>query len=81
MVKETVLEKIERYKLRADLFLKEKTKAFIIDARDDWHFCYITNINENNIEVAEFTGKLAGRNNVINWIDILKFEEFREEVQ
>ncbi len=78
MVTETVTEKIERFKLRADLFLKENTKSFIVDARDDWHFCYITKINENNIEVAEFTGKLAGQESVINWVDIIKFDEFRE---
>lgn len=78
MVMETLTEKIERYKLRAELFLKKNTKAFIVDARDDYHFCYIINIGEDEIEVTEFTGKLAGRNSFINWVDILKFEEFRD---
>lgn len=78
MVMETVLEKIERFKIRAELFLKENTKAFIIDTREDWHFCYISEISEDKIEVIEFTGKLAGQKNIINWVDILKFEEFRE---
>ncbi len=81
MVKETVLEKIERYKLRAKLFLKENTKAFIVDNREDWHFCYITYINEDKVEVVEFTGKLVGQKNIINWVDVLKFEEFREGVR
>jgi len=78
MVMEKVTEQIERFKLRADLFLRKETKSFIIDARDDWHFCYITKINKDNLEVSEFTGKLAGQENIINWVDIIKFEEFRE---
>ena len=78
MVMEKISEQIERFKLRAELFLKENTKAFIIDARDDWHFCHISEVNENNIKVIEFTGKLKGQENFINWIDIIKFEEFRE---
>ncbi len=75
---EKIKENIERFKLRADLFLRENTKAFIIDARDNWHFCYIEKISEDKVEVVEFSGKLAGQNNIINWIDVLKFEEFRE---
>lgn len=75
---EMIKEQIERFKLRATLFFKNDTKAFIIDASDNWHFCYIKNINEDNIEVKEFSGKLTGQINFINWIDIIKFEEFRE---
>lgn len=78
MAMETIKENIERFKLRADLFLRENTKSFIIDARDNWHFCYIKKLSEDKIEVSEFSGKLTGQNNIINWIDIIKFEEFRE---
>lgn len=78
MTMNMIMENIERFKLRAALFLKENTKAFIIDSNDSWHFCYITKINEDKIKVLEFSGKLAGQDNVINWIDIIKFEEFRE---
>lgn len=81
MTMETIMESIERFKLRAALFLEENTKAFIIDSTDNWHFCYITKISENRIEVLEFSGKNAGRNNIINWVDIMKFEEFRERVE
>ena len=78
MAMETIKENIERFKLRAELFLKNNTKSFIIDAKDNWHFCYIKILDEDKVEVSEFSGKLAGQNNVINWIDIIKFEEFRE---
>lgn len=78
MVMETILEKIDRFKLRAALFLKENTKAFIVDAADNWHFCYIIKIGEDKVEVLEFTGKLGGQNSIINWCDVIKFEEFRE---
>ena len=75
---EKIKENIERFKLRADLFLRENTKAFIIDARDNWHFCYIEKINKDKVEIKEFSGKLTGQSNIINWIDVLKFEEFRD---
>ena len=78
MVMETIAEKIERYKLRAKLFLKENTKSYIVDARDDWHFCYILDVGEDKIKVKEFTGKLEGQESFINWCDVIKFEEFRE---
>lgn len=74
---EKIKENIERFKLRAELFLKNNTKAFIIDSRDNWHFCYIISIDEDKTEVSEFSGKLTGQKSIINWIDIIKFEEFR----
>lgn len=78
MVMETVKEKIERDKLRAELFLKNNTQSFIIDSKENYHFCYLTHFDEDKIEVKEFTGKLTGQNNTINWVDILRFEEFQK---
>lgn len=72
------MEKIERYKLKAQLFLKENTKAFIVDTLDNYHFCFILKISEDKVEVLEFSGKLNGQKNVLNWVDILRFDEFRE---
>ena len=69
MVMETVKEKIERDKLRAELFLKERTKSFIIDSRDDYHFCYIISMDENKVKIEEFTGKLKGQKNILFHVD------------
>lgn len=73
-----MMENIVRFKLRASLFLKENTRAFIIDSTDNWHFCYIVNVGEDKLVVREFDGKLKGQDSYINWFDIIKFEEFRE---
>jgi len=80
MVTETVAQKIERFKLRAELFLRKEGPVFIIDSMNNWHSCYILDINEDDIKVKEFSGKLTGQINEINWVDIIKFEEFRGRV-
>ena len=78
MMMDTIKAQIERHKLRADLFLKEKTRAFIVDAFNNYHFCYIEKNGEDKVKVSEFTGKLAGQINILNWVDVVRFEKFRE---
>lgn len=75
---EMIMEMIGRFKVRATLFLKENTKAFIIDSMDNWHSCYILEVGEDKVKVREFNGKLEGQVGYINWCDIIKFEAFRE---
>ena len=71
---ETLMEQIARHKFRAELFLKNNTPSFIIDTSGNWHSCTMLKIFEDNILVKEFDGKLQGQENIINFVDITRFE-------
>jgi len=73
------MEKIERLKGKAEIFLKNNTKAFIIDTADNYYFCYILLVGEDYLYVQHFTGKKKGEKERIVWFDIIKFEEYQEK--
>ena len=74
-----IRDKIERWKIKAEIFLKNDTKAFIIDVTDQYYFCEVIFVGEDCIHVQGFKGKLSGEKSRIYWSDIIKFEEYREE--
>ena len=76
---EGIKDKIERWKVKADIFLKNDTKAFIIDTSNNYYFCEILFVGEDCIHVQGFAGKLKSEKSRIYWADILKFEEYKEE--
>ncbi len=76
---ETVKDKIERLKGKAEIFLKNNTKAFIIDIEDNYYFCHIILVDEDYLYVKNFTGKKKGEEEKIVWFDIIKFEEYQEK--
>ncbi len=78
---ETVKDKIERLKGKAEIFLKNKTKTFIVDLDDNYYFCKILLITEDYLYVKHFTGKKSGEKEKIVWFDIIKFEEYKEEIE
>ena len=71
-------EMMERFKVKAEIFLKNNTKAFIVDTKDDWHFCYIILVGEDFLEIQHFEGDRKAEFERIYWTDIFKFEEYRE---
>ena len=75
---ETIKEKVERHKAKAELFLIKKKKAFIVDIKDTYYFCYIDRMDEEYIYVDNFKGKRKGINEKINWFDIIKFDDYKE---
>jgi len=74
-----VKETIERLKGKADVFLKNNTRAFIIDTVDNYYFCYILVVGEDYLYVQHFTGKKKAEKERILWYDIIKFEEYKEK--
>jgi len=76
---ETAKEKVERYKGKAEVFLKNNTKAFIVNINEDYFFCDILLIGEDYLYVRHFTGKKKGEKERIVWFDIIKFEEYEEK--
>lgn len=76
---EGIRQRIERWKVIAEIFLKNKTKAFIIDIKNDYHWCYITKVNEDDIEIKNFDGSRKYEEERIYWAEIFKFDEYVEK--
>lgn len=71
-------EKIERWKIKAEGFLKNNTKAFIVDLNDTYYFCHIVFVGEDCIHVQHFEGSKKFEKERIYWADVIKFEEYKE---
>ena len=81
METESIKEKIERYKIKADLFLKSKIKTFIKDTLDNYYFCYIIFAGDECIYVQHFKGKKKYEKERIFYVDIVKFVEYKEDIK
>ena len=75
---ENIKEKVERIKAKADLFLKNDIKVFIVDTLDNYYWCDILSVGEDYLFVQHFTGKKKFEKERILWLDIIKFEEYKE---
>lgn len=79
METETIRERIERYKIRAELFLKNNIKAFIKDVQDNYYFCNILKVNGgDSISIKHFKGKRKDIEKEIYFVDIVKFVEYKD---
>lgn len=76
---ETFKEKIERMKLKSELFLKNNIKAFIKDIYNNYHFCEIKFIGEDWVIIEHFKGKREGEKLRIFWPDIIEISEYKED--
>ena len=74
-----IRNKIERWKVKAEDFLKNNIKAFIVDVNDTYYFCEIIFVGDVSVHVYNFKGKRAGEKDRIYWADVLKFEEYKEK--
>ena len=72
-------EKIERWKIKAEGFLKEDIKAFIIDTNDTYYFCDIIFVGENYLVVQGFKGVRKAEKDRLFWADVVKLEAYKEE--
>ena len=79
MTTETVTEKIERLKLKAELFLKNDIKAFVKDVYNNYHFCKIKFIGEDWLLIQFFKGLRQGEKLRIFWPDIVDIKEYKEK--
>ena len=74
-----IMDKVERFKIKANIFLKDKIPAFIENINGDYFFCDILKIFENYIEVYNFDGRRKGEIDRIFFIDILIFTDYKEQ--
>ena len=73
-----IRETIERWKIKAEGFLKENIKAFIVDTNDTYYFCYIIFVGEGSVEIQHFKGDKKFEKERLYWPDIVKFEEYKD---
>ena len=74
-----VLDKIERWKLLADILIRQNKKAFIKKINGDIHFCDIVLNDEDNIMIVNFgPEQRAGVEEKIYWVQVEEFDEFKE---
>lgn len=72
-------KKIERLRVKAEEFLKENIRAFIIDSNDTYYFCDILFVGENYLVVQGFKGVRKLEKDRIFWADVVKLEEYRKK--
>jgi len=70
-------EKIERMKLKAEVFLKNNSKVFLVDIKDTYYFCYILFVGEDYIHIQHFKGNYIYGKERIYWADIIRLEEYQ----
>ena len=76
--KEILKEKIERFKIKAELFLKNNTRCFIIDVYDNYYFCDILFVGEDYLVVYGFDGVRKCEKDRILWADVVTLREYEE---
>jgi len=77
-----VKDKIERWKILANIFLNRNKKIFIKELNEDLHFCEIISVNEDSITIKNFgPEQRADITEEIYWVQILEFDEYREVIR
>ena len=76
---ENLKEKIERWKLKAEVFLKDDIRAFIIDTHNSYYFCDIIFVGEDCIHVRHFKGLKKYEKERIFWADVIRLEEYQPQ--
>ena len=76
---EKVKDKVERWKLLADVFIKNNSKVFIKNINGDLHFCIILLNGEDSILVENFGPQQREKRDRIWWFEIEEFEEYKEK--
>ena len=69
--------KIERFKIKAEDFLNNNIKAFIIDINNTWYSCDIILVGETSLLIRNFKGDNIGIDKKLFWADVLKLEEHK----
>lgn len=70
---------IERFKIKAEDFLDNDIRAFIVDVNNTYYFCDILLVGSEGIYVQIFKGTKQGEKIRIFWADIVRFDEYKEK--
>jgi len=73
-------DKIERWKLLADVLIKQNKKAFIKEINGNLHFCELILNGEDSIIVKNFgPEQRRGIKEKIYWVQVEDFDEYRKK--
>lgn len=80
MDKAGILQRIEQWKLLAEIFTKNNSKIYIKTLAGDLHFCIIVLSGEDSITVDNFgPEQRAGKRDRIYWLEISDFDEYKNK--
>ncbi len=72
-------DKIERWKLLADILIRQNKKAFIKEINGNIHFCNLILNDEDHIIILNFgPEQRAGVKERIYWVQVEDFNEYKE---
>jgi len=71
-------ETLERFKIKAEEFLKDNIKAFIVDVNNTYYFCDIILVGDTTVLIQNFKGPRINQQEKLFWADIVKFEEYKD---
>jgi hypothetical protein len=74
-----IKEKIERLKVKAELFLDKDIRVFVKTVQNDYYFCDILSVGDIHLAIQSFAGKREGQKDYLVWTDISEIYEYREE--
>jgi len=74
-----IRERLERFKIKAEEFLKDNIQAFIVDVNDTYYFCDIIFVGDTTVLIQNFKGPRINEQEKLFWADVLKFEEYKEK--
>lgn len=74
-----IQEKVQRWKIKAEILLEEHKRCFIKDTNNTYFWADIINVEESKLYFKPFKGNNNGIETERYWVDIVKFEEYREE--
>ena len=79
METDNVLENIERWKLLADLFIRDNLPVFIKEINGDLHFCHILINGDDSILIENFNPEQRnGKQERGYWFVIQDFDKYKE---
>ena len=77
-MEEGIRKKIERLKVKAELFLEKNIKTFVKTIHNDYYFCDILSVGELYLYIYNFAGKRKGEKDRLIWTDISEIFEYEE---
>ena len=78
-MKQELREMLERWKIKAEIFLKNDTRVFLVDTNDTYYWADLVYVGEDTVTVLPFEGEYKGIKKKLFWADVKKFEEYKEK--
>jgi len=75
-----IKDKLERWKILAEVFLKQSKRVLIKDLKDNWYFADILLVGEDTIEFQCYAPtQRAGEKYTLYWAEVKDFKEVNEK--